>query len=546
MIAAILGGFLIAALIGLYLSIPPVQRREISAARFFKDLARPKVTPRRRFGLKSLLTSPLFYLQFLMLAALLWAILSVAGTADAGPHNIGVRLLIDTSASMTTLQDGASRMELAQDRAITALRESAAAAEGAEWCVQIATFDSVLLEQLNTGNLALAAKNIEAITPRALDTNLEAIRHDAARLDREPNPTCAITHIVVVTDQPAPAWLPESPRPIKWQDIGQAIASVGFSSITAVRDRLSGQVLAVQVEVAAYGTPPATTALTLTGPADPIEQTIGWENGSLWQWQFTPTIPGIYTLALPNDGVYEFDDRVTIDIPADRPIQVDWQISDRSTFDLLRWVAATDQPQIRVIPLDAWQADSTQATLIVGPGFSPAPGSTQQIRYFDEASWLLDDLNLDVAEHMGVPIAPALEGFSPVLQGAAGEIWVAARAEPRAVYIAGLPIWDDDNAGAFSQTLFFNALRVLLDQDDPQQVYSLTSAEAPEPQGTRLALHPGEGNTHGEPQSAGDLADWRSDTPARVRNERWPPLLALACGILMLERMLATGGKRWS
>ncbi len=93
---------------------------------------------------------------------------------------------------------------------------------------------------------------------------------------------------------------------------------------------------------------------------------------------------------------------------------------------------------------------------------------------------MLNDVNLDVAEQAGIQGLAALpDGFLPVLSGEDQKIWIAARAEPPAVYVPGLPVFDDDNLSALSQTIFFNALRELLGQRTFPPLYSLTSSAAP-------------------------------------------------------------------
>lgn len=551
MIAWIIGGLLV-ALVALYLVSPPVRRRRLSAARFLTPLPRPPRPLGGRIRLERLLNSPLFWLQLLVLATLCWAAWSVGGRGPvAGPRAIGLWLLLDTSASMSVVQDGQPRMLQAQLLAAEAMTSSNAATLGGAWCARLAAFDMEWRDLQTAGDPLQAMSLLSALVPRPLGTDLEQLRGRLAAGGQVEEPgACPITDILVVSDRPAPPWLAEIPLPVKWQDVGRPAANVGFTDIQPVRNQLTGEVVEIRYEIVAYGSAPGLTTLTISGPDGVIrEEGLSWADLRVIQDRFRPTVPGEYTLALSPDGVYGYDDSAQLRIEPAEPIRLDWRLADRSTLDQLGWSATTEDALAQVIGYaELSAADPGKPALVVGPGYAPAqPPIEQRIGDFDEASPLIADLNLDVAERAGIVGQTGLPAsFEPVLRGSDGAIWIAVQPEPLAVYVPGLPLWNDDNSGVFSQTVFFNALRLLLNQRPFDPIYSLTSPAAPEPDGTRLALHPGEGDTGGEPLSTGSLERWE---PAGARAEQsslWPLLVVVAGAILLIERIgMILRGDRW-
>jgi hypothetical protein len=153
----------------------------------------------------------------------------------------------------------------------------------------------------------------------------------------------------------------------------------------------------------------------------------------------------------------------------------------------------------------------------------------------------LNGLNLDVAERSGMNRAPSLPpGFNPVLTGPEGAVWIAQRAAPVAAFVPGLPLEGDDSVARFASTVFLNAARWVLERRPRPALFTLTSPEQPQPAGTRIALHPGEGHTGRTPRSVGTF-DPRG--PRQLQAERrlalWPWLAGAAALVFLTERGLA-------
>ncbi len=552
MIAWLLG-LLILGLVALYLVNPPIRRVTLSAARFLTQLPeRPR--PRKlRLSLRRLVSSPLFWLQLLVLTLLLLAVLAwrSALAAELGPRRIALLLAVDTSASMSALQGDLPRLVAAQIQAVEAMARAQAATQGGSWCARLAAFDAEWRDLGTFRDPTAAIAVLTPLTPRALNTDLDLVRRKVEAAADATEEECAPTHVVVITDQPVPAWYAESPRSLIWLDIGQVLPNVGFTAITPVRNALNGTVDLIGVQVSAFGPAPAGSVVTISGPGGfALERQHTWGQTVVWEFRFAPAAPGAYTVSLRPEGVYALDDTATLLVSAPEPVRIDWRLPDQTIPAALGWQQAQRTADVRVIAqadLAVLPAAFDTPLLLVGPGYIPGP-EPQLVGYFDEASPLLADLNFDVAESAGMqPALPLPDGFLPVLKGADQAVWIAARPDHSAVYIPGPPQPSDDNLGAFSQTVFFNALRALLGQRDFPELYTLTDRANPEPAGNRLALHPGEGDTGRAPQSAGSLDDWRAGPAAQDSDQLWPPLLAAALLALALERATALiGGRRWS
>ena len=183
---------------------------------------------------------------------------------------------------------------------------------------------------------------------------------------------------------------------------------------------------------------------------------------------------------------------------------------------------------------------TTGPAIVAGPGYSRRSASPQPITTFVEQS-AARGIEPDVAVRAALAAAPALPpAFKPVLSGRDGAVWIAERPSPLAVYVPGLPLDGDDTLARFSATVFFNAARWILQRRPLPPLFTLTSPDAPEPSGNRIALHAGEGNTARAPRSAGrfDPRPRRGDVPD-TRRDLWPWFVAAAALAFLAERGLA-------
>jgi len=546
-------GILMALLVVLYMAQPRFKRFRLSSARFFKEMPVPRER-RFRFSVSRPELSRTFWLQMFALLLILIAFVLRHQTykASAGGEGQGVWVLVDTSASMSTKQGGKARSALVADTIKQAVDE---ANRSMKRQFRLSLFDMEVRE------ITLPDSSIGAVLNREDDWAPRPLGTDLARLRALPQPEegFPITHLLVVTDRPAPDWIAdvETPR-IVWRDLSAPVENVGITAIDGARNPLTGRVSSFRVEVVAAraSSSPAALSLAIVGPGGRrVERP--FKNWSRRERSFTSEVeipaetPGSYEIELnvdPETSAYTFDDTARIEIPASGELEVDWQLPDRRIPDLLGWKTETERPAFRVAPFGT-ELNPADAALFVAAGAATKPDA---ILDFQEAHPLLRDVNLDAVETLSLPAVELTEELRPVLRRDDGKAWLAEGKlapgrGPRFV-LPGLPqlTFDaEDNREAFLLTTFFNATRALLAERPPEPLYTLTTPLQPVPQGTRLVLHPGEGDTTPDARSVGGFDEDEYDLPGEKR-PFWPLALAACAVVLAVERSLAAwGGSKW-
>jgi hypothetical protein len=532
---------LAAALVVIYMARPNFRRAVMSAALFFRD--DPVLGSTSRIAWSTPRPTPLFYLQLSVVLLLLLAVPRCRGAAvmDRSART-GVRVLVDRSASMSTQQNGATRF----DAAMAALRSVTAPQQSAIACFSLAAFDaelSTIADNVRSvGELVDVASRLQ---PRALGTELPLVQRALAEAPRDAPGACATAATLVVSDMAAPPWMDGQDGPASrgavWIDVSQPVPNAGIVDLVDDRDRVSGKVQRVRVVVGRFGGMAASNLTLRVRSPDgavrtrPIE---AWD-GPTGSVDVIPALPGRYAFQVNPGGAYRYDDDVAIDVPPSGPVRVDWRVARREWLTRLGWTEDRDNPDLRVLP-SIEMLDSRPA-IVLGSGYAPRIRPVQPVTTFLETSPLVSGLNFDVAERSGMHGAPSLPpAFSPVLTGPENAVWIAARAAPAAAFVPGLPLDGNDNVARFSSTVFLNAARWILERRPRPALFTLTSPEQPEPSGTRIALHPGEGNTGRTPRSVGTF-DPRA--PRAFQTERrlplWPWVVGAAALVFLTERSLA-------
>ena len=540
-------GALAAALVVIYMARPNFRRAILSAALFFQD--DPVLGSTSRIAWSTPRPTPLFYPQLAVLLLLLLAVphCPAAAVMDRSVKT-GVRVLVDRSASMSTQQNGETRFEAA----VAALRAVVAPRQSAIACFTLSAFDAELTTIAE--NVASAGELVDLVSrlqPRPLGTELSLVQRalaDAPLSTVAPakvDAGCAIGATIVVTDMPAPPWMDGQHGPASrgdvWIDVSQPAPNAGIVDLVDTRDRVSGQVQRVRILVSTFGGIPASNVTVSVRSPDgrartqPVE---AWD-GPTGSVDVVPALPGRYTFRVNPGGAYRYDDEAAIDVPPSGPVRVDWRVARREWLTRLGWTEDRDNPDLRVLP-SIEMLDSRPA-IVLGSGYAPRTGPAQPVTTFLETSPLVTGLNLDVAERSGMSGARTLPpGFNAVLTGPESVVWIAERAAPIAAFVPGLPLEGDDNVARFSSTVFLNAARWILERRPRPALFTLTSPEQPEPSGTRIALHPGEGNTGRTPRSVGTF-DPRAPRgrQAERRLALWPWLVGAAALVFLTERGLA-------
>jgi len=529
---------LAAALVVIYMARPNFRRAVLSAALFFND--DPVVGSTSRIAWSTPHPTPLFFLQLSVVVLLMLAVPHCRGAALVDRSaRAGVHVFFDRSASMSTQQNGGTRF----GAAVAALRAAMTAQQSAIACFRLSAFDLELT--MVDGNVSTVGELVELasrLEPRPLGTELSLVQRALAEPPNASPNECATNATVIVSDMPAPPWMdgPAS-RGDLWMDVSAPVPNAGIVDLVDDRDRVSGTVQRVRVVVGAFGgMAPSSVRLNVTSP-DGVVRTRSIEtwDGPSGSVDVVPTLPGRYTFQVSPGGAYRYDDDAAIEVPPSGSIRVDWRAARRDWITRLGWVDDRDHPDLRVLP-SIEMLDSRPA-IVLGSGYAPRTRPVQPVATFQETSPLLNGLNLDVAERSGMSRAPSLPpGFNAVLTGPESAVWIAQRAAPVAAFVPGLPPEGDDSVARFASTVFLNAARWVLERRPRPALFTLTSPQQPQPSGTRIALHPGEGHTGRTPRSVGAF-DPRA--PRQVQTERrlalWPWLVGAAALVFLTERGLA-------
>ena len=534
-------GALAAALIVIYMARPNFRRAILSAALFFRD--DPVLGSTSRIAWSTPHPTPLFYLQLPVLLLLLLAVphCPAAAVMDRSVKT-GVRVLVDRSASMSTQQDGATRLHAA----IAALRSMVTPQQSAIACFTLSAFDLELTTLAeNVATVGELVDLVSRLQPRPLGTDLSLVERALADTPVSTNAACATGITIVVSDMPAPPWMEGRDGPAArgdvWIDVSQPAINAGIVDLVDTRDRVSGEVQRVRVVIGTFErVVTSNVTLNVRLPDGTVRtHTVGAWDGPTGSVEIVPSLPGRYTFQVTPGGAYRYDDEAAIEVPRSGPVRVDWRVTRREWLARLGWVEDRDNPDLRVLP-SIEMLDSRPA-IVLGSGYTPRPGAAQPVTTFVETSPLVSGLNLDVAERSGMSAAPSLPpGFNTVLSGPEGVAWIAERATPVAAFVPGLPLEGDGNVARFSSTVFLNAARWILERRPRPPLFTLTSPDQPEPSGNRIALHPGEGNTARQARSVGTF-DPRAPRERQTERRRatWPWLVGAAALVFLTERGLA-------
>lgn len=554
---------LVAGLVALYMLRQQFKQRSVSSARFFKTI--PEQNPTLQFSLTRVLFTRSFWVQ-LTIFGLLVSALILSGITIEGPPDEALALLVavDTSASMGTPSTEGTRMDAAIaeiGRLTDTLKAFQEQSPNWRLCASLLTFDSGGVRDVRVAvpPAALLAAARDELQHRALGSNIGVLQPLLDNMVVEPLPDCPATHLIVLSDLPAPDWVQTPPEPLTvlWRDVGEPQPNVGLTNVQPVGNARFGWNGRVEVSVAAYGSPPAETTLQVLREDDTLVEAVRltWRGPATQTRILSLPEAGRYRLTVQPGGAYTYDDEVPINVQGLQQVRYAWQapFEQPAALNALGWVEDDTEPSVRIIGVGG-QVTPGIPTLIVGD-FYERNHVPSRITYFEQASGILDDISLDVAETLRTqPIS--LQGIPHELiladrNDRADHVLVAANREAPFVYIPGLPTQSTNpDLDAWSSTLFFNALSWLLSrQSESIRLYDLTSAAQPEPDATKfvVALHENEGNTA---QANSDYGDYDALSPTRTPasdDDLWPVMLLLAVMVLLLERYLSLfGGNRWA
>ena len=524
-----------AALIVAYMRRPRMKRRlRLGSARFLADFS---PASRSRLALAPLLQSRMFYIRMVFLAAVAAALLlAVIGNPASGDARLGLRIIVDTTASMGVTAEaakGAAATRAAQARTLVAalLRDKQAEAQTQNYrlCTRILAVD-------RETRLLLPDSLEAALTPRQLGGDPRMLVNGALGEDAG----CPPTHAIVVTDRRKPA-IPAAAdgRAVLWWQVGRPVPNAAIEAVTVDADPLIPGPVRVFFAVRQYGAGGEPRHGTVAGPDGakvPLSADCARHAGAFC---FEAKTPGRYTIALAGADAFAGDDRAVVNVPEIKALAVDWRLREfpappalriDDSADAILVARAEDKPDI-----------ASRRAVLIGGSWSLAPGGSK-LGFFNPDDPLLDNVNIDLIEQAAPSALPIPAGF---VRAAAvdGRDIIARRADPRAALVPP-PLLGRDAAAPLrnaSLLLFANALRyVSADQAPPQQV-SFIGADGQELPDVRFESDTAEDGDRSDlataiaPQRAG-----RADDGPPL----WPWLVVVALAILAVERVLALPWRR--
>lgn len=564
---------LMVGLIFLYLRYPNYREFELSTAEFFPKTTKPPATTLR---LRTLFLSLPFYVQLfvfiLALAALIFW-LSPPQAAEGVP-SVGVLILLDTSASMTTLQpmttanNGKTRFM----QGLTLLRELTdhlnSLPEDLHICVVLERFDLVIelvtsaetRSEINT-LVDQASQLNRQFEQRILGTDLNLVAQRIRRTFVPPTQLpvsevstgCQFTHVAVITDRPSPDWVSEFEESahLFWLNVGESVDNTGIGSVTVEGSKCLQTDRNISISLVSYGTPPSNSELIISSNDGSWSESrpVNW----IQQSEYTFELPasGEYTIVLTPPGNYLHDDQVTIAVNIQNQLQVYWGMINQDGAPLLNAQSVTDGADLQIIPYSRQVDPPSIPTLYIGNGYQSSTTGTV-LQYFVEDSPLLDEINLDSTELLHVDginldLDPSLNA---ILMDSNGRALIAAspsHAPVRYAVIPGLPNFGTTDLNEFrlSSVVFLNAVCWVLENRIISPLYTLTSIEQPFPIGTVSTLHPDEGDTQSIGASTTAIQTLQP-VRAEVPYPLWLAVTMLVALLMGVERLLAvTFRSRW-
>lgn len=367
----------------------------------------------------------------LQMAALFLLLLAAAVEDLTAPRADGLRveICVDVSGSMDTLQDGRRRSEIAVERLRETLDsiERISAETGKPPAVRLLTFDlDVDPRGRETADLSKLRKlTVRDFAPKLVGTSLARLQRN---LNRPPaaDDDWSPTHVVVISDQPAPRWAVESrDRPVQWLDLARAVDSHGITRIEQVADALTGQLNNVRVHLQAWGTPPADTRLKVTGRGMQESVAVHWDDDGYARVNlkdlavFQSRQASVLTFELSGTDAWPHDNRAAIALPDRLELAVRWQVPDVEPPDLAGWnlrdaeggdADSTSSPAALVVTDFAGLGDVPDhvPVLLVGSsdglrspaqrGIAPTKNPAWFVCSVSDGESFLQDVNLDSLE----------------------------------------------------------------------------------------------------------------------------------------------------
>lgn len=505
---------------------PRPPRIAVSFARFV-----PALPPAPSGWSRIMLTVPrdLPALLCLMLAAgfCLWALMDARRSyLAARPDHLGLRVVLDRSHSMSVM-DGRSRRA---DLAFARLEEARAILQGAgagSTCIELVGVAGMIEAPLILP--AASSPSEELADPRREGSDPVLLSEAAVR----PQGECALTHVLVLTDQPQSGAGLAGEWPLIWDQIGAPVGNSGLRAMAFLPMAFGQESPEIRIEGISSGRePPA--RLRLDGPGGVQEPQIQPDPDAEGRWFAMAAWSGAgeYRASLaPGDG-YGGDDLVAARLDRQPGLRAEWRLESLPRPGPI----AEGGPDTPLVTTAAALTpdDLIRSLLITWPGFG-LPAQVQELGPFRDDSALFAAISFDALETaLPAPWPDALPaGFVPVLTDAAGGVLAARRADPFGLILPEPRPDLTDPARSLSLTLFFAGLADLMTLPPEPQSLRWFMADGTEiPYGWRESL------TGRDPVPPADLSALVMTGTADEEMPLWPWMVLGALGLIFGERML--------
>ena len=454
----IAGLFALAGALGVvawYMQRQAPRRVALSFARLLPDP--PENTPPEpRFNMRPPVRSPAFWFHLIAVIMALVALWLDYDHNRATPTQaIGVRFVVDTSYSMSVLQNGETRLELAMRALDTHRKTARELAADSPYCDEVILVSNVSHNPINADlALAQAVSSFRGADKAAL---VSAARAEAGE--------CGLTHTVVLTDQTKPAIRSDdanghSPA-LLWHQIGDPSANAGLFSVSLEQAGFleKGSTLSVVVAVHGKMQPPTLTLEAPDGATQELRLTQSLDRNDRYVAQARIRGTGEYRALLETQDALSGDNQVVFQVFATNQVTLNWNLPGFQAPP----GAGVSSVGLTVIPVSDATPEDLRRPILLTRGEWPARASPGLVGAFVGDHPLVDPLNLDIVESFmpTVPQQGLPNGFQPVLTNDKGEVLIAERIDPPGFIVPEPRLDGHPDSAALSLTVFLSALDIL-------------------------------------------------------------------------------------
>jgi len=541
----VIGGCAVALLLW-YLRRPPRRELRIAAWRFLGELSPASRAPVRP-SLASLIRSHWLAVRLLilMLAAVPFFLTTNEPLSEGRPR-VGLRLVVDVSASMTVAGSAGTRLDEARRLARALVEEIAALEPKAEVCMTLVTVDA----RGHEVKISTAAELDDALaTPRSPSggTGAQLVAQAMAN-----DPSCPPTHAVVISDLRKPSIETGRGRALLWWQVGAPQPNIGLTTVALETPLFQAGPPVISIAVRRVGgaaSPGEVQVLSPDGQRIPVHAPDWTVREESLPVLFDASTPGRYVVELERSDAYAGDNRLTIDVPEATAPTFDWRLAEPPRPPALR--AGTGADSILVAPVSMIaEAQGRRSILMLGP--LEERRDRRRLGVFISGDPLLADVNLEIIDRAapaalpfpGDPWIRVVEEDIPRRDHAG--VLVARRYNPSAVIIPAPPRGGSEQVRNAGYLLLFNAIRHVAAGHLPALVVRRTTADDKVILGADLETDtavPRAADDRTVKITPVDAAALPADQARGSGPPLWPWSIVLLLGLLIAERWFGVSYK---